>query len=242
MLITPYLSQFISTNCNICNIIMDSIANIKENSILCISSKVVSIAEGRVIPVNSIKKKDLIRESAHVAPAKILTEHTLTITHNMLVPASGIDESNANGVYVLYPKEPQKSAAIIWQTLREAYKINHLGIIITDSNVLPLRRGVIGMGLAWCGFEAYYSYIGQKDCTGRELKVTAKNNVDSLATAAVFCMGEGAEQTPFAILENAPKIVFQQRPPIQQELDEFLINPREDLYSPLLQDYFFDRR
>ncbi|WP_245683354.1 hypothetical protein [Wolbachia endosymbiont of Drosophila incompta] len=51
---------------------------------------------------------------------------------------------------------------------------------------------------------------------------------------AVLVMGEGAEQTPMAIISGAPKIHFLTRPPTTEEEKSVKISMEEDLYSPLL--------
>ncbi|XVN42215.1 MAG: hypothetical protein RCG15_05995 [Candidatus Rickettsia vulgarisii] len=48
-------------------------------------------------------------------------------------------------------------------------------------------------------------------------------------------MGEGNEQTPLAIIKNAPKISFLDRPPTKEEEQTILISMEEDLYGPLLR-------
>jgi F420-0:gamma-glutamyl ligase len=59
--------------------------------------------------------------------------------------------------------------------------------------------------------------------------------LDALAAAAVFVMGEGDEQTPFAIIQDLPqKIVFLDRPPTVEEEQSIIIPMDEDLYAPLL--------
>jgi F420-0:gamma-glutamyl ligase len=63
-----------------------------------------------------------------------------------------------------------------------------------------------------------------------------RNNLDGLAAAAVFCMGEGNEQTPFAVVTNAPKIEFQPEPPVTNEVQGLSIPMDEDLYAPLLKN------
>jgi F420-0:gamma-glutamyl ligase len=60
------------------------------------------------------------------------------------------------------------------------------------------------------------------------------NILDALATTAVFAMGEGTEQTPFAVITNAPKINFVDRPPTAEEIKNVAIPIEEDLYAPLL--------
>ncbi len=47
-------------------------------------------------------------------------------------------------------------------------------------------------------------------------------------------MGEGAEQTPMAIISDAPKVHFLTRPPTVEEEKSVKISMKKDLYSPLL--------
>jgi dihydrofolate synthase / folylpolyglutamate synthase len=47
-------------------------------------------------------------------------------------------------------------------------------------------------------------------------------------------MGEGNEQTPMALIIDAPKIEFLNRPPTPEEMDDIKISLSEDLYAPLL--------
>ena len=61
------------------------------------------------------------------------------------------------------------------------------------------------------------------------------NIVDALATSAVLVMGEGAEQTPLAIIEDIPFVKFQEKNPSKKELKDFLINMDDDLYGSLLK-------
>ena len=113
--------------------------------------------------------------------------------------------------------------------------MKELGVIITDSHTTPMRRGVLGIGLCWYGFSPLHNYVGSPDCFGRPLQMTQSNLVDALAVAAVVCMGEGNEQTPLAVIEQAPKVVYHQHPTFQEEYFSLRIDETEDLYGPLLQ-------
>ena len=55
-----------------------------------------------------------------------------------------------------------------------------------------------------------------------------------LAAAAVLQMGEGAEQTPIAILTDLPFVHFQDRDPTAEELASVIIPLDEDLFAPFL--------
>ena len=48
--------------------------------------------------------------------------------------------------------------------------------------------------------------------------------IDSLASIGVFMMGEGNEQTPFAILQNIPRIIFLNRAPSEDEKKAYLFH------------------
>ena len=122
----------------------------------------------------------------------------------------------------------------MWIHLRQKFNLQKLGILITDSHTTLMRRGVTGIALGWCGFDPLYSYIGKPDLYGRPLKVTQMNILDALATTAVYAMGEGTEQTPLAVIRNAPKITFLDRGPTAEEIRNVAIPIEEDLYAPLL--------
>jgi len=209
-----------------------------EKSILVITSKIVSLCEGRVIPKSQASKVDLIQEEAD---AILETEHPiqdfyLTIKNHLLIPSAGIDESNGEDVYILYPKEVQSTCEVVWSHLRRTRGLKEVGVIITDSHTTPLRRGVTGIALGFCGFKPLYSYIGKPDLYGHPLRVTQMNLLDALATTGVFVMGEGDEQTPFALIEEAPKMVFLNHPPTEEEENSVVISPEEDLYGALFQN------
>lgn len=209
---------------------------LEEGSVLAITSKVISLCESRVVPKSSgVQKEALVLQECE-AILKGPSPHNicLTLTKGLLIPSAGIDESNSQDHYILYPKDPQKWATFIWDVLRTRHKISKLGVIITDSHTTPLRRGVTGIALAWCGFSPLYSYIGKPDVFGKPLSVTQINILDALATSAVFVMGEGNEQTPFALIKQAPKMEFLDRPPLLDEINSIKIPLSEDLYGPLL--------
>jgi F420-0:gamma-glutamyl ligase len=86
----------------------------------------------------------------------------------------------------------------------------------------------VGVALGYAGFKAIRNYIGEKDIFGRVLKMSRTDVGDSLAAAAVLCMGEGKEQQPLALITDAP-IEFTEK--INKK--ELLINIKEDLYLPL---------
>jgi putative folate metabolism gamma-glutamate ligase len=236
MYIRTIKTHRIEINESLEDIIDKYLCNIKNEDILIVTSKILSIIEGSIIKKDLIDKYDLIKEEADYILETDRNPYNiyLTIKNNILIPSAGIDESNADNIYVLYPKNIQKTANFIWEYLRKKHNLKNFGVVITDSHTTIMRKGVTGIALGWCGFEPLYSYIDKPDIYGNPLKMTQMNILDSLAGSGVFMMGEGDEQTPFAIIQNAPKISFVDRIPTQQEENSIKISIGEDLYSPLL--------
>jgi len=208
---------------------------LKERSIIVVTSKVVSIWEGMCINKDNskIEKDKIIKNEANLyieRQAQLPESVMLTIKDNILIPSSGIDESNAKEHYILWPKKPFVSAKKIYNFIKKQYGLAELGIIITDSHTTPLRKGIMGIGLAYYGFNPLRDYRGKKDIFGRKLKMSRTNIVDSLAAAAVYEMGEGAEQTPIAIIEDVDNIEFSEK-----KFESLRIDINEDIYSPLLK-------
>jgi len=222
-------------NDNLLSVIKESVLSVAERSIIVVTSKVVSIWEGRCVKISDkINKDELVKQEADLYLDKIMTqEHPvmLTIKNNILIPTAGIDESNANGYYVLWPKKPFLSAKKIYEFIKKEYKLKKFGIIISDSHTTPLRTGIIGIGIAYYGFNPLRDYRGKKDIFGRKLKMSQTNIVDSLAAAAVYEMGEGSEQTPISIIEDVGDISFG----TSQDECSLRISIDEDIYSLLLK-------
>lgn len=207
-----------------------------EGSILAITSKIISICQGDFVSSEGLDKKDLVSKEADywLPPSLSKYDFSLTIKDGVLLPTAGIDESNGEGYYILWPKEPQKAANDIRRYLIDKFGLKKVGVIITDSKTTPLRWGTTGVCVAHSGFSALNNYIGKPDIFGREMIATKANIADALAVSAVLCMGEGSEQTPLAILKDVNFVEFQDRNPSEQELNDLKISIEDDLYAPLL--------
>ncbi|EPP34793.1 Gamma-glutamyl ligase family protein [Chlamydia ibidis] len=234
MQILPVSTPKIRPYDDLSSILVNALPRLEEKSIVVITSKIISLCEGAIADPHTITKDDLVKREAE---AFIYCERYamyLTKKHGVLLPSAGIDESNAEGYYVLYPRDILKSVNTLGMWLKEHYGVHDLGVIISDSHTTPMRRGVLGLGLCWHGFHPLYSYVGKPDCFGRPLQMTHINLLDALATSAVLCMGEGNEQTPLAIIQNAPKVTFHNQMTSQEDYLALCIGGEEDLYGPIL--------
>ena len=182
------------------------VKKLQEKSVLVVTSKIVSLAERRVRDIkNSHTRERLIKAESQWA---MHTKYTwLTIKDDTVMSSAGVDESNADGKIILLPRDSFKTVEVIRRKLKQYYKIKNLGIIVTDSRLLPLRAGIVGVALGYAGFSGVRDYRGTSDIFGRTLKLSRTDIADSLATAAVVLMGEGAERQPLAVIADAP-VVF----------------------------------
>lgn len=231
---TPRIS---SASTSLLKIIDAAVPDMEEGSVLAVTSKIVAIAEGRTVSIKEIDKHALIRREAeyYLPPERSKYGITLTIKDDILIPTAGIDESNADESYVLWPSDAQATANQVREHLANTFKLQQVGVIITDSKTTPLRFGTTGIALAHSGFDALNNYVGKPDIFGRPLKVTRANIMDMLAASAVAVMGEGNEQTPLAYIQELSFVRFVNRNPTPEELALLRIGKENDLYGPLLQ-------
>lgn len=211
----------------------DSSLSLRNGDVLCVSSKIVSIDEGAALPVLHTDRNDLIKAESdwyYHAPKTSRWRTLFTIARGVMVGGAGVDESNGNGHYILYPKDPFKSAKRIRRWCMQEYGVTTLAVIITDSTTTLLRRGAVGFALAWDGIDPLRDYRKTEDLFGRSFVIELANLVDALAASAVFVMGEGKEQTPIAVIRDAPGIEFKNR---ARTKDQCMVTPEDDIFAPL---------
>ncbi len=225
-------TQF-EANQNLQSFIIESLKNIAvtDGSVLAITSKIVSLAENQLVPSAGINRQALILSEADQILGQVAHNHTMTLKHGLLIPGAGIDSSNSRFEdYILYPKDPWESAKNIGKALRAHFGLSNLGVLLTDSHSVPLRRGVVGISLAHWGFRGVRDCIGKPDLFGRPLKFTKQNLADGLAGLAVFLMGEADECQPLALISNLELEFID-----SADRQDLLVRPEDDLYLQLLK-------
>lgn len=239
MIVTPYKTNKIQVGDDLLKILDESLPTLEEKSIVAITSKIIAVSQKDVIKDDGIIKKDDIakKEADYYLEYDVDTPYGkvfLTRKNGLLVFNAGVDKSNAGNYYVLWPKHLQETTNTLWKYLKEKHKLEHLGVIVTDSRLIPSRTGVVGFGLSWCGFNGLHDYVGKPDIYGRLMQMEKVNLFESLATSAVVVMGEGNEQTPLAVIKDVPFVEFQNHIPTQEELDEMNWPIEKDMYGKLL--------
>lgn len=228
MIVTPIRTRIFLEWESLINFIGEHISSLEDGDILVITSKILALAESRTFTAHTPDEKlEYIRaESSWYARTKYVH---LTIHDRMPMANAWIDESNGNGKCILLPRDSYFSAYEIWHQLREKYRINDLGIIISDSRTIPFRNGTTGVSLWHMGFEGIRDYVGKLDIFGRAFHYARTNVPDALATTAVHTMGEWDERQPLAIIRD-PHVTYTDE---RQNGDNLIIDPEDDMYGPL---------
>lgn len=239
MIVKAYKTHKIIKGDNLFRILDSYLPKLHEKSVVVITSKIISICQGDLVKIEEIDIKDeLIKQEAdlYYQDDNLLKHWILypTIKNNILAANAGIDHSNGNNYFILWPNDIENTVAEIWKYLRKKWKIKHLGVIVSDSRSTPLRWGVHGISISWCGFEALKDYRNKKDIFGDTLHMTQESIIDGLASSAVVVMGEGNEQTPLATITDIPFVVFQNRPPTKKERAVLFIPLEKDIYGKML--------
>ena len=209
---------------------------LRNGDVVAITSKIVAIGEGRCLPIAEVGDVEaLVAAEAEAWIPKASSRHgiTLAIKGGTLIASAGIDASNPNGHFVLWPANPSEAAAAIGRRLKQRHGLAALGIVLTDSHCTPLRRGTTGISIGFYGFAGLRDYRGEPDIFGRPLAVTQSNRADAIAAAAVGLMGEGAECMPAVVVRDWPGLIFND----EAGQPDISIAPDEDLFAPLLEAF-----
>ena len=212
------------------------------DDILVISSKFVSMSERSLINLKNVKvskraralalkfKMDeriaqvTLQESDYVVSG--IPGFLLTINGGMIAPNAGIDKSNCpQGKIVLYPKDSFKTANELRNKFLKKYGIK-IGIVISDSRLMPTRIGCTGIAVGVSGFYPVDDERGKTDLYGKKLKVTFKATADCLATIGVFMMGESNESIPLVVIRGA-NVTETKR---SLGMKDMTVNPKIDIY------------
>lgn len=191
---------------------------LRDGDILAVSSKYMAISEGRVVTLDDVvitPEAEAIAERYHMNPriAQLVLGEAdkvfggipgflLTYKDGILSPNAGIDRSNIpSGYAVLFPEDPYGSAARLRNQIKAELGVD-VGVILTDSWLMPGRLGTTGVALATAGFKPVQDERGKADLFGNPMQVTQRGIADTIVAAAELVMGERDEATPFAIVRN----------------------------------------
>ena len=201
---------------------------LQEGDVLVVTQKIVSKAEGRLVPVNAedpLAAKALVeQESVRIVRRRgdlIISE----TSHGFVCANAGIDLSNVPAGYAaLLPVDCDRSARRIRDGLRADLGIN-MGVIISDTFGRPWRKGLTDVAIGVAGVAAVVDLRGTTDSLGRELQVTEVAVADEIASAAELVMGKAAG-IPVAVVRGVDAEWLREA----SVSDEIVRPPAEDLF------------
>jgi coenzyme F420-0:L-glutamate ligase len=177
---------------------------LEDRDVVVVTQKVVSKAEGRVVPVEPDDPADRERliEAEAVRVLRRRGELTITETrHGFVCANSGVDLSNVEkGWAALLPADPDRSARRIRDALR-AICAKDVAVIVSDTFGRPWRRGVVDVAIGCAGIAAVVDLKGSSDSFGRALQATEICVADEIASAAELVMGKAAG-VPVAVVRG----------------------------------------
>jgi coenzyme F420-0:L-glutamate ligase/coenzyme F420-1:gamma-L-glutamate ligase len=194
--------------------------NLESGDILAIASKVVSVCEGQVVTLATVRVSKPARRLAQKMNMNIqlaalvireadkilggVNGFLLTLKNDILSANAGVDLKNSPpGTATLWPDKPDKSAYLLRKGLERKYR-SKIGVEIVDSRVTPLRLGTTGLAIGVSGFYPIADDRGKLDLYGQRIRVTQLNIADDLAAAAHALMGEAREKVGAVIIRNNP--------------------------------------
>ncbi|MEX2457825.1 MAG: coenzyme F420-0:L-glutamate ligase [Actinomycetota bacterium] len=171
-----------------------------DGDVVVVTQKIVSKAEGRVVPEGEGRWAWVARESVRTVARR--GELVIAETrHGFVCANAGVDASNvAEGLLTLLPEDPDASAERVRKGL-EARTGARVAVVVTDTFGRPWRAGVVNVAIGVAGMPAAVDLRGTVDATGRVLEATVVALADEVAAAAGLVMGK-ADGLPVAIVRG----------------------------------------
>lgn len=192
---------------------------IEDGDIIVITQRIISKAEGRVVPLDDFEPSpfaldyaDRMEKDPRLVEA-VLRESTRVIRqvggvlitetrHGFKCANAGIDGSNVGGedLVSLLPVDPDASCEGVRVAARERLGIE-VAVVMTDTFGRPWRHGQTNIAIGIAGMLPMRDYVGTPDMDGQELRVTLICVADEVAGASEMVMGK-VDAIPAAILRG----------------------------------------
>ncbi len=200
---------------------------LRDNDVLIVTQKIVSKAEGRLVPIDPddpLSHKALVEEEA----ARVVRRRgDLIITetkHGFVCANSGIDLSNVErGYAALLPLDSDRSARRIRDIVKAKLGVS-VGVIVSDTFGRPWRKGLTDVAIGVAGIAGVLDLRGTEDALGRVMQVTEVAIADELASAGELVMGK-SNGVPVAVIRGADPSWFR-----DSSMAEIVRPPSEDLF------------
>ena len=201
---------------------------LRGGDVVVVTQKIVSKAEGRIVPLDHtdpVAKRRLVEQEA-VRVLRRREELLITETsHGFVCANAGVDLSNVEeGTAALLPVDPDRSARRLRADLGRRLGVE-VAVVISDTFGRTWRQGLTDVAIGCAGVAAVVDLKGTADAGGRELQATEVCVADELAGAAELVMGKD-QGVPVAVIRGVPRAWL--RPGSVR--DEIVRAPGEDLF------------
>ena len=197
--------------------------HLADGDVLAVAQKVVSKAEGRLVPLVDVQPskrasevaaqtdKDprvvelILQESEEISRLRqgvLIVRHRLGFTSaNAGIDRSNVAQRGEAETVLLLPIDPDRSAAQLREAIQARLGVQ-IGIVITDSHGRPFRLGTVGVAIGVAGIPALWDQRGKPDLYGYSLQHTDIGVADEIAAAAGLLMGAAAEGQPVVLVRG----------------------------------------
>lgn len=183
-----------------------------DGDVLVVASKVVALAEERLVPLPAVDDR-LDGQSSHDGRRALARQHSRRIVadhpralivetaHGFVCANAGLDTSNVPpGHVLLLPEDPDDSAARLRADLGRHLGVD-LGIVVGDTFGRPWRQGQVEVAIGVAGIHALRDERGGHDLLGTRLDVTVAAVADEVAGMADL-VRDKATPVPFVLVSG----------------------------------------
>ena len=182
----------------------DAAGHLADGDVVCVTSKVASKAEGRVVAGD--RAEAVVAETRRV----VARRGPLAIVVNRLgitMAAAGVDASNVEpGHVVLLPEDPDASARVLRDAVASRTGAN-VAVLVTDTAGRTWREGQTDIAVGAAGLHVLDDHAGRADGYGNDLAVTAPAVADELAGVAELAAGK-LSRRPFTVVRGRGDLVL----------------------------------
>jgi coenzyme F420-0:L-glutamate ligase len=194
----------------------------KEGDILCVASKAVSLAEGRLVALDTVNAGDAAKKLHKRIPHKDPRTLQLIIDatgandlsrldiHNGYIAgwlpngnrltSAGVDKMGPEHV-VLLPEDPDKSARRIGQSILNTFNVR-VAVVVTDSDGRVEKAGSTQVAIGLYGLPGLRRSAHTNE-TGI-VKYTDETLCDLVAASAGLLMGQRGTNRPAVVIRGVP--------------------------------------
>jgi len=168
-------------------------ADLRDGDVLVITSKVVSKAEGRLVPAGADREATRLAAVDTETVRVVARRGTTTIAETrtgLVLAAAGVDASNVRpNEIALLPVDPDASARELRDGLRQRAGVD-VAVVVSDTMGRAWRVGQVDQAIGAAGLAPVRDARGTLDSHGHLLEVTEIAVADELAAAAELVKGK----------------------------------------------------